>query len=510
LKALARKTPKVAESKAVTATGSGAAKTPPEGAFFSAFFASKNASTAGIEWVTIPGGSSMMGYGGGKHQVTVKTFQMAKTLVTNKQYQACVSAGACTAPADEGDKLKGDDQPVVGVDWNQAKTFSEWAGGRLPSEAEWEYAARSGGKEQKYPWGDEDATCERAVIQGCGSATAPVCSKPAGNTQQGLCDMAGNAMEWVQDWYHNTYEGAPADGSAWENPTSSDRVDRGASGSSMAENAQSAYRHSDGPGYRAFYLGFRLARSTSPQESLPPQRAAAPPQPKPAVEQPAQAGIEWVNIPGGSFMMGSDDWSDTKPRHQVTIKSFQMAKTLVTNKQYQACVAAGACTAPDYAGESFKGDDQPAVSVDWNQAKAFSEWVGGRLPSETEWEYAARSGGKEQRYPWGDEEATCERAVMEYGCGRKATWPVCSKPTGNTKQGLCDMAGNVMEWVQDWYHRPYAGAPTDGSAWENPTGDARVARGGSWDLAAGGVRSALRYSNDPGNRFNLLGFRPSR
>jgi formylglycine-generating enzyme required for sulfatase activity len=252
-----------------------------------------------------------------------------------------------------------------------------------------------------------------------------------------------------------------------------------------------------------------LARKAPKEEPAPTGEVSQAPA-KTTRATAGKAGIEWVNIPGGSFMMGSDDWSDTKPRHEVTIKSFQMAKTLVTNKQYQACVAAGACTAPDYAGESFKGDDQPAVSVDWNQAKAFSEWVGGRLPSEAEWEYAARSGGKEQRYPWGDEEATCERAVMEYGCGRKATWPVCSKPTGNTKQGLCDMAGNVMEWVQDWYHRPYAGAPTDGSAWENPTGDARVARGGAWDQAAGGVRSALRFINDPGDRFNLLGFRPAR
>ena len=136
----------------------------------------------------------------------------------------------------------------------------------------------------------------------------------------------------------------------------------------------------------------------------------------------------------------------------MTVKSFQLAKTEVTNKQYKACVEAGACTPPSsYEG----GDDQPVVNVDWNQAKAFSEWVGGRLPSEAEWEYAARSGGKERKYPWGDEEPSCERAVMNQGgngCGRNATWPVCSKTAGNTSQGLCDMAGNVWEWTQDWYH----------------------------------------------------------
>jgi formylglycine-generating enzyme required for sulfatase activity len=146
------------------------------------------------------------------------------------------------------------------VDWNQAKTFSAWVGGRLPSEAEWEYAARSAGKDRKYPWGDEDATCERAVISGCGSATAPVCSKPAGNTQQGLCDMAGNAWEWVQDWYHGSYNGAPTDGSAWESPTGSYRVGRGGSWNYPADIARSAYRGSLVPGFRNYYLGFRPAR----------------------------------------------------------------------------------------------------------------------------------------------------------------------------------------------------------------------------------------------------------
>ncbi len=133
-----------------------------------------------------------------------------------------------------------------------------------------------------------------------------------------------------------------------------------------------------------------------------------------------------------------------------------------------------------------------------------------RLPSEAEWEYAARSGGRDWKYPWGDETATCARAVMDdggYGCGRGSTWPICGKPSGNTTHGLCDMAGNVWEWVQDWYHDSYNGAPTDGSALESPTVSKRVIRGGSWNRDAGGVRAANRNGVDPGNRYGNLGFR---
>ncbi len=223
-----------------------------------------------------------------------------------------------------------------------------------------------------------------------------------------------------------------------------------------------------------------------------------------------RAGIQWVRIPGGTFSMGADDLSDAWPRHSVTLKSFQMAKTEVTNKQYKACVEAGACTPPG----SYEGaPEQPVVNVDWNQAKAFSEWVGGRLPSEAEWEYAARSAGKDWKYPWGNEDATCERAVIAdggHGCGKNSTWPVCSKAKGNTAQGLCDMAGNVWEWTQDWYHRLYEGAPTDGSAWERPAGSYRVVRGCSWYDDAGRARSAVRSRRAPDNRGDVHGFRPSR
>ncbi|OQC35519.1 MAG: Serine/threonine-protein kinase pkn1 [Deltaproteobacteria bacterium ADurb.Bin058] len=241
---------------------------------------------------------------------------------------------------------------------------------------------------------------------------------------------------------------------------------------------------------------------------------------------PTVPGIEWVRIEGGSFYMGSDDGDSSdheKPIHEVTVPTFKMTKTEVTVDQYVACYVAGICTAPVMPpgtgsqcnwNKSDRGS-HPINCVDWNQAQAFANWLAARLPSEAEWEYAARSGGRDWKYPWGDEEATCERAVMDdgsgHGCGHGSiTWPVCSKPGGNTTQGLCDMAGNVWEWVQDRYQSSYDGAPTDGSAWELPTGSYRVVRGGFWGNDAGGVRAANRISAGPGYRGVELGFRVVR
>ncbi len=245
------------------------------------------------------------------------------------------------------------------------------------------------------------------------------------------------------------------------------------------------------------------------QEASRPEAAILPLAVKTAASVPPAAGIQWVAIPGGKFMMGSDD---AGPRHAVAVKSFEMAKTPVTNKQYKACVDAGACSPASCSGQPEGGvvrnGDAPVVCVTWSQAAAFSKWAGGRLPSEAQWEYAARSAGKNLKYPWGDKAADCTLAVGA-GCAKEPA-PVCSTPAGNTRQGLCDMAGNVWQWVQDSYHKTYVGAPSDGSAWEGPAGAHRMHRGGAWRGGADfadGARSGSRLGDDPGVHCNALGFR---
>ncbi|MCD6497198.1 MAG: formylglycine-generating enzyme family protein [Deltaproteobacteria bacterium] len=234
---------------------------------------------------------------------------------------------------------------------------------------------------------------------------------------------------------------------------------------------------------------------------------------------PDPNGLKWVLISGGTFSMGSKDGRlNERPVHDVTVPTFVLTKSEVTVTQYGLCVTAGSCTEPgtgnpcNWSDPSY--DDHPVNCVDWKQARDFCEWAGGRLPTEAEWEYAARSGGQQgKKYPWGDEAPTtiCTYAVWNRGCGTGRSWPICSTPAGNTEDGLCDMAGNVWEWVADFYHQTYHDAPIDGSAWINPITPNRVARGGGYIVTyPDTLRTAYRLEADPTSRNESIGFRCAR
>ena len=233
------------------------------------------------------------------------------------------------------------------------------------------------------------------------------------------------------------------------------------------------------------------------------------------------AAADWVSITGGTYYMGSNIQTNEQPIHSVTVPTFEMWRTEVTAAQYEDCVVAGDCSEPNLGAycnwDEVGYENHPVNCVDWYQADDFCEWLGGRLPSESEWEYAARSGGQQIVYPWGNELASCNYAVMDdggVGCGTDRTWEVCSKTAGHTDQDLCDMAGNVFEWAQDWMHDDYAvdgGAPNDGSAWESPATNYRVVRGESlMQNDPGALRAASRYGYEPYYFGGTVGFRCAR
>ncbi len=207
--------------------------------------------------------------------------------------------------------------------------------------------------------------------------------------------------------------------------------------------------------------------------------------------------IDFVPIPASGFDMGGGDHG---PVHRVDVPGFDLGRSEVTVGVYRRCVAAGVCEAPHWADggcdvfdggaramqplpQTMRGMDQPATCLTRAQAEAFAAWVGGRLPSEAEWEVAARGGDRGVTYPWGEEDANCARVVKSEGsagCGTGAAQPVCSLPAGQSLQGLCDLAGNVAEMTADAWHPDYAGAPADGSAWMDPLEPNYPMRGGAW------------------------------
>lgn len=226
------------------------------------------------------------------------------------------------------------------------------------------------------------------------------------------------------------------------------------------------------------------------------------------------AGHCWVVLCGGSFEMGShdpadDDWE--RPVHTVEVPHFEILQTEVTEAQMNACVDAGVCgRPPDPPLGCEISPDHPSVCNDWFAGDDYCRWIGARLPSEAEWEYAARSEGKDHAYPWGNDELTCDHLVKSQApCNDRGAQLPCSRPAGHTEQGLCDMAGNTIEWVQDWFHNTYAEGPVDGSAWEDPPGWARVFRGGGVNSAEAPT-TRNRVFHEPEFFYGGSGFRCTR
>ena len=222
--------------------------------------------------VSIPAGAFRMGDLSGEasvsekpvHTVTVPAFRLGKYEVTFDQWEACLADGGCNGYRPHGWALGGN-RPVGGVSWYDARSFIDWLNGktggnyRLPTEAEWEYAARAG-SDTKFSWGN-DVGNNRANCDSCGSQWDNASPAPAGSfppNAWGLYDMHGNVSEWVQDCWNDNYEGAPTDGSAWESGDCSKSVVRGGNMINSPWYMRSAARYANYSPYQ--YYGFRLAR----------------------------------------------------------------------------------------------------------------------------------------------------------------------------------------------------------------------------------------------------------
>lgn len=214
-------------------------------------------------------------------------------------------------------------------------------------------------------------------------------------------------------------------------------------------------------------------------------------------------------IPAGSFPMGSDEGQDDEaPVHIVHVDAFEMAIGPVTRDEYDAFVRSTGHTTPrDWLSPEFQQADLPVVGVSWDDAVAYCAWRGDvRLPTEAEWERAARGGRDGERYPWGDELP----AWLPAG-GRgplPAPWPVSlGAPNG---YGLLGIGANVHEWCADWYARDYYATSPPANPTGPSSGARRASRGGSWRHAFTISRSAARSRLDPSLRYTDYGFRLAR
>ena len=518
----------------------------------------------GAEMVLIPAGEFQMGSNHSEafddekpvHTVYVDAFYLDKYEVTNAQFKAFVDAnpqwGKDRIPRNyhNGAYLKhwpgnsyprrAGNYPVEHVSWYAAMAYAQWAGKRLPTEAEWEKAARGGLDGKTYPWGNAiDAS----------KANYAVLLKTVGRyppNGYGLYDMAGNVAEWCLDAYDRSFYARsprrnPFAGEMilrevmtnYQNVTTS-RVLRGGSWTNDARYLRVAFRNRVMPLNAFDYCGFRCARAVTPA-TLPEKQGLNK---IPVTPDVTPDGVEMVLIPAGDFQMGGNDSEardNEKPVHTVYLDALYMDKYEVTNAQFKAFVDANPQWGKDRIPRNYHDGDylkhwrensyprgrgnHPVVYVSWYAAMAYAQWAGKRLPTEAEWEKAARGGLVGKKYPRGD---TIDANKANYGIIVVNTTPVGRYPPNG--YGLYDTAGNVWEWCLDAYdgnfyarsprRNPLAGWMTLREVivnYKNVTNfHRRVLRGGGWNLSASNLRVANRFRKTPTYTSVLVGFRCAR
>lgn len=295
---------------------------------------------------------------------------------------------------------------------------------------------------------------------------------------------------------------------------------------SRMERLRAAAQKPDKPSKPAAESARPAPAAKPPPQPAQPAQSAQPAQPAQAAQaeqRTSAAGAEirdcahcptLVSVPAGSFTMGSNSGDPSeKPAHRVAIdKPFAIGKTEVTIEQWNACVAANACPRLSVGGDA---GNLPARDLSWDDAQAYVKWLSAqtgqayRLPTEAEWEFAAR-GGSASRHWWGDGMRAGMANCKE--CGepwqQQAPAPVAS--FAPNAFGLHDMSGSVWEWVSDCWHGNYKNAPTDGRSWNESFCSAHVIRGGSWREGASYMPVTTRFHYDTSVRQSQNGFRVAR
>ena len=554
------------------------------------------------EMVVVPAGSFELGSTEGEsgrranegpsRQITLgESFAIGIHEVTRSAYAAFIGesgyggSGACWVYeqgdwAERSDRRWQDpgygqngDHPAVCVSWTDATAYAGWLTRktgivyRLPSEAEWEYAARGGTRTARHFGDDASRQCqyangadETANRQGAGLVPAASCrdgyleTAPVGRYEAngfGLHDVLGNAWEWTRDCWNDGHGGASSDGRARERGDCARRVLRGGSWSSYPRFLRSAHRGTNPAGVRVNDVGFRVARALpwgaddgafarakgegtaeafeEYVRSYPEGRHVAEAKrliagPKPGETfRDCTACPRVVVVPSGRYRMGSPPDEEDRDRDEGRKEPVEIRAPLavgifeVTFDEWDACVAQGGCAGYRARDRGWGRGDRPVIFVSWRDARSYVDWLSRttgkdyRLLTEAEWEFVARANRPARtRFTWGDAvgsgRANCESCGSRWDDRRTA-------PVGSFSAnafGVHDLHGNVAEWVEDCYESDYSKAPSDGTAFSRANCPKRVLRGGAWNDKPRYLRSANRSRSDPSTRAPGFGFRVVR
>ncbi len=444
------------------------------------------------------------------HQVTLSSYMIGKTEVTQELWQAVMGSNPSV--------FKGSNLPVETVSWEECQTFIRKLNAltgknfRLPTEAEWEFAARGGNNSRGYKYSGSNTLSNVAwYVDNSSIKTHPVATKAP--NELGIYDMSGNVWEWCSDWYDDYSSFSQY------NPTGANsgsyRVSRGGSWFSYAGGCSVSFRCYDTPTGRRYFLGLRLALSEDNNRDDGPKVEAIN-----TVDgilfKIGNTNFEMVRVEGGTFMMGgtyeqgSDAESDEKPVHFVTLSSYMIGKTEVTQELWETVMGQ---SITQIASEKELalfgvGPNYPMYDISWNDCQAFIRKLNaltGRnfcLPTEAEWEYAARGGNKRNDYKFSGSNNVDD--VAWYKDNSKGI-AHCVATKAPNELGIYDMSGNLWELCSDWY-----GEYID-SVQVNPIGSSsgtnRVARGGCQNNITRGCRVSQRAYASPSGIGNALGLR---